>query len=197
MSCVYVTLWLTTTTDCLPSAEAQSFEDEWQQKVSVKPQSFGPGRHLEEPRSRVAPMAAITGPEQTNRFARFRRTHTDWQLDQDLCSYSSVLFSAPLNWTQVCFLFLHFSTETNHRAKLLQKATWSSPKQQNSEGGAVPVSHSLNQAALNSSVASCFFFSKAGCTMWLNGSPLKDGRFHISGIYSASSWGNNSLWTWK
>ncbi|XP_075892190.1 myeloid leukemia factor 1 isoform X2 [Nelusetta ayraudi] len=51
----------------MDESEAQTFEDEWQQKVSVKPQPFGPGRHLEEPRSRVAPMAAIAGPEQANR----------------------------------------------------------------------------------------------------------------------------------
>lgn len=64
-----------TDTDCLPSAEAQSFEDEWQQKVSVKAQPFGPGRLLEEPRSRVAPMAAITGPEQANRSGHSKRLH--------------------------------------------------------------------------------------------------------------------------
>lgn len=51
-----------------PSAEAQSFEDEWQQKVShPKSQPFGPGLQLEEPRSRVVHRAAITGSEQAHR----------------------------------------------------------------------------------------------------------------------------------
>lgn len=51
----------------MDESEAQSFEDEWQQRVSVKPQAFGAGRHLEEPRSRVARRAALTGPGQADR----------------------------------------------------------------------------------------------------------------------------------
>lgn len=81
--------------DCPPSAEAQTFEDEWQQKVSVKPQPFGPGRHLEEPRSRVAPMAAITGPEQANRLGRIEHKHTDGTVETSvgivLCCYAARL----------------------------------------------------------------------------------------------------------
>lgn len=54
--------------DSPPSAEAQSFEDEWQQKVSKpKSQPFGPGLQLEEPRSRVVHRAAITGSEEAHR----------------------------------------------------------------------------------------------------------------------------------
>lgn len=49
-------------------AEAQAFDEEWQQKVS----EFQPAARLsllEAPRSRAAHRAAITGPEHTHRFA--------------------------------------------------------------------------------------------------------------------------------
>lgn len=50
-----------------PVAEAQAFDDEWQQKVS----DFQPAARLsrlEAPRARAAHRAAITGPEHTHRF---------------------------------------------------------------------------------------------------------------------------------
>lgn len=49
-----------------PTAEAQSFDDEWQQELS-KFQSSGPMSRLEEPRLRGAHRAAIAGPEQAHR----------------------------------------------------------------------------------------------------------------------------------
>lgn len=123
------------------------------------------------------------------------RAQTHWRHGWDICRFSVALLCR-----QVELWSLFVSTETNQRAKLRLKTLWRAPKQQDSERGAVPISHSLNQAALTSSVEVynvALFFSKAGCTVWMNNSPLNHGRFHTSGIYSASSWGNCSLWMWK
>lgn len=50
----------------MDESEAQSFDDEWQQKVSNF-QSSGPMSRLEEPRLRGVHRAAITGPKETHR----------------------------------------------------------------------------------------------------------------------------------
>lgn len=122
-------------------------------------------------------------------------TNTHRRHGWDTCGYRAALLCR-----QVEPRCLFVSTETNPGVKLRLKALRRAPRQQDRERCAVPVSRLLNQAAMTSRVqvynVAFVFPRQAARREWITARWIMAASTLVL-FYSASLWGNCSLWMWR